>query len=187
MPFGNRRTPMEIADTAHIASPSPKQIVHGLRLRIQLSELHLASETKDLKLSILLNRVYLPTCGGSLDTPSHSPAQQGLDLSRHCNELFKTFGNWRNMKVFKTYWDWLRDRLLYFRNNSRWLEDLLGNFKRWREFVIHDIMDDDITLFALSHIPVVLCSYSKFIRTKKLEEPFHQTFSVIPKHRPFSS
>lgn len=82
MPSGNRITPMGIADTSPIASPSPKQIVHGLGLRIQLSELHLASETKGLQLSILLKRVYLPTSGGSLDTPSHLPAQQGLDLSK---------------------------------------------------------------------------------------------------------
>lgn len=46
-----------------------------------------------------------------------------------------------------------------------------------------------ITLFALSRVPVALCSYSKIIRTRKLEGPFdfHQIFSVVPKHRPFFS
>lgn len=44
-----------------------------------------------------------------------------------------------------------------------------------------------ITLFSLSQIPVVLWSYSKIIRTRKIEGlfHFHQIFSVIPKHRPF--
>lgn len=54
MPFANKRAPMGIADTAPIACPSPKQIVCGLGLCIQLSELHLVSEKRGLQLSVLL-------------------------------------------------------------------------------------------------------------------------------------
>lgn len=62
MPFANRRPPMGIADTAPITCPSPKQVVNGLGLSIQLSELHLLSETKGLKLPVLLKRecIFLP-------------------------------------------------------------------------------------------------------------------------------
>lgn len=146
MPFANRRPPMGIADTAPITCPSPKQVVNGLGLSIQLSELHLLSETKGLKLPVLLKQSvssYLCWILGYSKSLAF-PAGVGcfMVLQRHCNELLKTFRNWKNIKAFKTYGDWLRDRLLYFENSFSWLTDLLGNSKSCGEFVIHEIMDD---------------------------------------------
>lgn len=56
MPFVNKRGSKGITDTFPIACPSPKQIVHGLGLCTPLSELHPVSETKGLKLSVLLKQ-----------------------------------------------------------------------------------------------------------------------------------
>lgn len=55
MPFANGRALKGIALTL-LPWPVPKQIVHGLGLCILLSELHLVSETKGLKLSVLLKQ-----------------------------------------------------------------------------------------------------------------------------------
>lgn len=108
MPFVNKRGSKGIADTFPIACPSPKQIVHGLGLCIPLSKLHPVSETKGLKLSVLLKQSacsYLWWILGYSKSLT-CPAGVGCFMmpERDCNDLLKTFANWRNIKVFKTLW-----------------------------------------------------------------------------------
>lgn len=73
---------MGIANIAPIACPAPKQTVHELELCIQLSELHLVSDIKGLKLAALLKRtVSSYQCQILGKRQVSSLGQQGLDVS----------------------------------------------------------------------------------------------------------
>lgn len=54
MPFAHRRAP--IVNVAPFVCPRPKQIVHGLGLYTELSELHLDSDIGGLKLVALIKQ-----------------------------------------------------------------------------------------------------------------------------------